>query len=125
MLASGCATSVQKRKYISGVYRWGNDKDNAYYLTLKSDGSYNLLSRLTYAAEFIVNPFDVNRSYGRWSVRDSRITLEPRFEAGLFPRVLLIFDDGDGYKLKPQYGAGWLLERGFLRISKTVSDDTV
>jgi len=101
---------------MSGVYRWGDDPDNAQYLTLCVDGTYSLKSRSNTANDQQVKPFWVPHSTGRWKPSKDLVLLIAN-ERTYFPTgqsTLQVARHGRKLELIPVFGAGWTPTPGYI-----------
>jgi hypothetical protein len=101
---------------MSGVYCWGDDPDNAEYLTLSVDGSYTLRSSSNWANHQQVKTFWVPCSAGHWKASKDKILLFAA-DKSYFPTgqsTLLVARRGSKLELIPVFGAGWTPAQGFV-----------
>ena len=113
----GCISIEESSQQLVGVYRWGSERDNAEYLTLKPDGTYLSSTRSDSAVDQRVQPFVAQSSSGHWIVNQRKLHLIPiadRQNTSL-NRTFALLPRKNGYELKPVLGAGWSPPVGFLR----------
>jgi len=114
----GCQLSSYSARSIEGQYRWGDDINNAEYLTLSPSGKFTLFGRSNQAVEQEVEPFDTVLGVGQWTVAKGYVILEPNknSKSWRFPKKLVIEVMEGQPVLVPQYGAGWRPSDGFKKI---------
>jgi hypothetical protein len=116
----GCQLISYSTQSIDGQYRWGNDIDNAQYLTLYPSGKFTLFERSNQAVEQEVEPFDTVLGVGQWTVAKRHVILEPKKNSKRWrsPKKLGIEVMAGQPVLVPQYGAGWMPSDGFKKITE-------
>ena len=116
VLAAGCATTAATSEDVVGSFRWGVDPDNASYLVLKQDGSYQYSKVSTAPERFApVPPFQDGEGSGRWQIEGQDVVLGHVINAG--PTHYQIHGRGARLELHPVYGAGYIPSPGFRRIT--------
>jgi hypothetical protein len=94
---------------MTGTYRQGDKSNDAEYLVLHKDTSYLRIKRSSVGGESVVTPFNVVRSFGKWSETNGELVLRAtsadrgdggmeRFRTEKFRDVAI---------LQPLLGANW------------------
>lgn len=114
----GCQLRSYSARSIDGQYRWGDDINNAQYLTLSPSGKFTLFERSNQAIGQEVEPFDTVLGVGQWIVAKRYVILEPNKDSKSWrSSKKLVIEVMEGQPvLVPQYGAGWRPSDGFKKI---------
>lgn len=125
MALSACSSISYSPTKFSGLYRWGNDANNASYLSLRKDKSYLLFSRSDRALENKrVVPYNTIEAKGDWYFENGFVYLNSTLKQ-VRPGSLrrLKFIRGNPIQLIPELAAGYFPERGYLKDEGRVESE--